>query len=337
MPERQQDQPGLVVGVDGGNTKTIAIVATAAGEIVGAGRAGCADIYNAPDEATALREIEQAVESALTAAGATRDDLAAGAFSIAGADWPEDINLLQNAVDRLGFGRTTRIFNDAIGALRAGPPDGIGVSITCGTGVAIGARAASGETWYSGNWAIGFGGGELGREALQAVFEAHLGLAPATALTPAVLAAMDVETVEEVLYRITARGATWNAPDQARLAPMLLDQAAAGDSVACGIVTRAGMRNADVAMVAARAVGLGDGPFRLVLNGGVLRHPSLLLERAIRQRIERIAPGVEIISDPPEPVIGAILLALDVPGAIDEESVRARLRDTMPGPELFAT
>ena len=118
---------------------------------------------------------------------------------------------------------------------------------------------------------------------------------------------------------------------------MLLDRAAAGDSVACGIVTRAGMRNADVAMVAARAVGLGDGPFRLVLNGGVLRHPSLLLERAIRQRIERIAPGVEIISDPPEPVIGAILLALDVPGAIDEESVRARLRDTMPGPELFAT
>src|SRR5436305_11603111 len=37
-----------VLAVDGGNTKTIAIVATLAGTILGAGRGGCGDIYNAP-------------------------------------------------------------------------------------------------------------------------------------------------------------------------------------------------------------------------------------------------------------------------------------------------
>ena len=35
-----------ILGVDGGNTKTIALVATLRGEIVGAGRGGPGDIYN---------------------------------------------------------------------------------------------------------------------------------------------------------------------------------------------------------------------------------------------------------------------------------------------------
>ena len=36
-----------VLAVDGGNTKTIAIVAALDGTILGAGRGGCGDIYNA--------------------------------------------------------------------------------------------------------------------------------------------------------------------------------------------------------------------------------------------------------------------------------------------------
>ena len=61
-----------VLGVDGGNTKTLALVATLDGTILGMGRAGCGDIYNAPptpdapDEASAaVANIEQAVLSAL--------------------------------------------------------------------------------------------------------------------------------------------------------------------------------------------------------------------------------------------------------------------------------
>ena len=41
-----------VLGVDGGNTKTIALVAALDGTILGAGRGGCGDIYNAPIEGT---------------------------------------------------------------------------------------------------------------------------------------------------------------------------------------------------------------------------------------------------------------------------------------------
>ena len=83
----------LVLGVDGGNTKTVALVAQADGTVVGAGRAGCADIYGAESPEAAIDAIAGAAQSALEAAGATGADLAAAVFCLAGADWPEDFEL----------------------------------------------------------------------------------------------------------------------------------------------------------------------------------------------------------------------------------------------------
>ncbi|MCA9878485.1 MAG: hypothetical protein KC442_11905, partial [Thermomicrobiales bacterium] len=211
----------LILGVDGGNTKTVAIVATTSGQILGAGRAGRSDIYNTPTEEDALREIARAVEQALAAAGAAAADLAVGAFSLAGADWPEDIDYLRRGLTGFGFGRTVVIVNDAIGALRAGTPDGIGVAIACGTGVAIGARDADGRQWYSGNWEIATGGMDLGQKALVAVYDAHLGLGPATSLTNGILNFFDADSVENVLHYCTARNTDRHWLHQARLAPIL--------------------------------------------------------------------------------------------------------------------
>lgn len=330
--------PRLVLGVDGGNTKTIAIVATTEGEVLGAGRAGGSDMYNAASEQAALDAVSKAVHAALTEAVAAPSDLAVGAFSMAGADWPEDVVLLREAFLGAGFGRDVWVVNDAVGALRAGTADGVGVGITLGTGIAIGARNRAGDIWYSGHWPVAYGGAELGRAALRAVYEAELDLGPPTELRDAARDCFGVTTVEEILYRCTARGGGWNICTEAKLAPLLLDVAAAGDAVALEIVQRAGTRDADFALRAARAVGLDDAPFRLVLSGGVLRHPSRLLEQAIRARIEtETLPAVDIVTNSPEPVVGAILLALDRRGARPSPSTRARLEATLPGPDLFRT
>lgn len=330
-------QHAFLLGVDGGNTKTIAVLATPDGTIIGAGRAGCSDIYNAENETVAIDAIRSAVDDALAAAGVACEDVLAGAFSLAGADWPEDIDLLETAVQRLGFGRETQVVNDAIGALRAGTPDGLGVGVTCGTGIAIGARNAEGKVWYSGHWPVAAGGAELGWQALRAVYSAELGLASETSLTEAILEHFEATSVEQVLHRTTARGTAWGAQQQARLAPVLLDTAARGDDVAREIIFEAAARHADAALAAADAIGLRQSPFRLVLNGGVLRHPSRLLEEAIRAKVEEAAPAVEIVRDPPEPVIGAVLLALDLTDDSNGPAVVDRLVATLPGPDLFKT
>jgi len=81
-----------VLAVDGGNTKTIAHVASLDGTILGAGRGGCGDIYNAgagtdwqDSAAAAVANIEYAVQSALQAAQVKASDLVTGVFSMAGA------------------------------------------------------------------------------------------------------------------------------------------------------------------------------------------------------------------------------------------------------------
>jgi N-acetylglucosamine kinase-like BadF-type ATPase len=327
----------LVLGVDGGNTKTIAIVAKTDGTIVGCGRAGCSDIYNARDEETALGELRSAVTDALEAASASACDLRASAFSVAGADWVEDIELLDTAVREFGFGQRILVVNDAIGALRAGTMDGIGVGVTCGTGIAIGALNAEGKVWYSGHWPVAAGGAELGWQALRAVYAAHLGLARATALREGVLEFFGAESVEAVLHRTTARGAKWGAQQQARLARVLLDKAVLHDDVALEIIVQAAANHAEAALAAADAVGLRHRPFRLVLSGGVLRHRSGLLKRLIRERVAQLAPAVEVVDDPPEPVVGAALLALDLASCPSAQYRMDRLVATLPGRELFAT
>src|SRR5260370_41961403 len=94
-------QMECVLAVDGGNKKTIALVAALDGTILGAGRGGCGDIYNAepgtewPDSAAAaVANIEYAVLSALEAAQIKASDLLAGVFSMAGADCLPDFAFL---------------------------------------------------------------------------------------------------------------------------------------------------------------------------------------------------------------------------------------------------
>ena len=112
-----------VLAVDGGNTKTVAIVADERARVLGTGRGGCADIYGAPSPDAALGAIEGAVAVALAQAGVEAGALDAAAFGLAGADWPEDFALLERELrTRLGLRATPLVVNDALGALRAGSP-----------------------------------------------------------------------------------------------------------------------------------------------------------------------------------------------------------------------
>ena len=48
---------GLLLGVDGGNTKTAAVVVDRGGAVLGAGGAGCGDIHNGASPEPALVEM----------------------------------------------------------------------------------------------------------------------------------------------------------------------------------------------------------------------------------------------------------------------------------------
>ena len=325
-----------LLGVDGGNTKTLALVASPDGAVLGRGRAACGDIYGAVSTDAALSAVEDAVMQALAMAGVQPADLAVGAFSMAGADWPEDFTFLHEAFQRRGFGARILVVNDALGGLRAGAPDGLGVAVVCGTGAGIAARAASGHIWHNSFWQEPQGGHQLAEKMLRAVYRADLGIDQPTALTGRVLQFFDRGTVEEVLHLFTAR-ISERPHSMARLAPALLDEAQRGDLTARRIVLDHGAGLGDYALAVARKVGLEGTPFTLVLAGGVLRHPSTLLRDALVARVRTTSPHVRPTASRFEPVVGALFLALEAAGVTINTPLLERLIPTLPPTAFYAT
>jgi len=328
----------VVVGVDGGNTKTIALVVYMNGSILGAGRGGNSDIYPHGTAVSAVNVIESASAHALNQAGLSREAISAGAYSLAGADWREDYNEYRDELLIRGLGQSVTVYNDAIGALRAGSPDGTGVVINAGTGAAMGARNAQGKFWHTSYWQDSLGGRELGYQALRAVRHADIGIELPTTLTPVVLRFFAVESCADLLRLFTLRGS--QAPNDiqvSKLAPYVLTEAENGDAVAGALVIDQSKRLVDYALAAARQVGIEQKPFHLVLNGGLFRHPSTLLKDSITAQIREVVPGVTIHASRFEPVVGAVLLAweaLDVPIT---PAMLANLEATMPANATFET
>ena len=325
-----------VPGVDGGNTKTLALVAREDGVILGTGRAGCGDIYGAASPVAAIAEIERAVNTALTEAGIQPAQLSASAFSLAGADWPEDFPFLEDAMRLRGYGQDILVVNDAIGALRAGSPDGTGVAVACGTGAAVGARHPDGHIWHSSFWQETQGADELSSRALRAVYRAELGIDPPTLLTERILAIFGARSVEEILHQLTGRDLP-RSEKRPQLVRPLFDAADAGDAAARQIVISHGKALGDYAIAAARRVGLLEIPFTLVLTGGVLRHSSPLLRDSLVARVRDVCPGVRAIQSRFEPAAGAVLLGLDLAHIDTDAALLDRLETTLPGAAFFAT
>ncbi len=316
----------FVLGVDGGATKTTALVATAAGEIVGSGRRAGSSIYEG-DPRAMLANAMGACDDALAMAGVHATNIAASVFSMAGADWPEDFVLIQTILAGHGMGRRMTVVNDAVGGLRAGSASGAAVAIICGTGAGTAARNRDGKIWHSSFWQVGGGAVQLAGMALKAVYRAHLEIDRPTMLTPAVLAFTGFDGVERLLHHLTARDGVPSAT-YAGLARVLLDVASEGDLSARAIVATLGADLADSALAAARQVGIEREPFELVLGGSVFRHPEPLLAEAIVARVRRVSPSITVVRSPFEPVVGALLLAYDATATGNASTVAVAIQNS---------
>jgi N-acetylglucosamine kinase-like BadF-type ATPase len=314
----------LLLGVDGGNSKTIAAVARPDGTVVGVGSGGCGDIHNATSPDAGLEEIRRACTEALAEAGVEAAELGAAAFSLAGADWPEDLALLRTGLaTRLALPTAPLVVNDAIGAIRCGTDDGVGVAVVCGTHGTAGARNRAGDVYHFGFWPDDAGATGLGARALAAVWRAELEIGPETSLTTRALARWGACDPVDLLHRFTRLADPIPASEVALFADAVLDEAEAGDAVAAEIVRLAGTWLGDYARVsAARTEQLGS-PFPLVLSGGVLRHSSLVLRESVLDRV----PDAVAVYPTIEPVGGAVLLAADAIGA---RPSRDRLQEAFP-------
>ncbi len=323
-----------VVGVDGGTTKTIALVADDQGRILGAGRSGNSN-WTGPDVEIPMAVVAEAVRQALGAAGLSGEDIEQGAFALAGADWPEDHVRREAVLSRLGLARRVLVMNDTFAGLRAGISQPWGAVVIAGTGANAAIITPDGTRWAYGYYADEGGGGTIGRWAIEAVLREEDGRGQRTALTPAVLKALGYASADEMLHAIIAHELPPRAAHS--LCPLVFRVANAGDEVACEILARDGRLLAEYATGMIRRFKMTALAFELVLSGSVFKGECPVLIDTLTAEVHKVAPRVKIVRLNVEPAAGAVLLAYDALGIPVTEEMMENLRRTLPEPAFFST
>ena len=308
----------VVLGVDGGGSKTHAVVATLGGSVLGAAVRGPSN-WEEIGLPRAADTLDRVVSEALEAAGVARDALSASVFGLAGADWDSDQDRIGNVLTRLRLSGARLITNDAFVALRAGLSGPAGVVVIAGTGTVVAGRDAQGttfRTWGLGPYFGDFGAGsDISEKAIQAVAEAYLGKGPQTALAQVLCEHERVGTVPELLEKVSRE-----QDDLPYIAHELLDVAEAGDQVARSIVEYAGRELGTNANLVAARLGLEGSEYELVLAGGLFRSATGILIDPLVDVVRTVSPDVRPIPLMKPPVIGAVLLAFELAGCPVEDS-----------------
>ncbi len=323
-----------VVGVDGGTTKTIALVADDRGHILGAARGGNSN-WTRPDVEIPMRVVADTVQAALAQAGLSGDDIAVGVFGLAGADWPEDHERRERVLKKSGIARQVIVKNDAMVGWRAGTRQKCGVVIAAGTGSNTCVIPPDGQEWCYGYYVFYGGAVDVAQEAIHAVLRQEDGRGKLTALTETVLGRLGYPTAEAMLKGMAAReldeGLVYS------LCPLVFEVADGGDDVAAEIIVNQGLALAEYATAAIRRYGMQGLEFDVVLSGSIFKGQGPLLIDTITQAIYRVAPRARVVHAQLEPAVGGVLLAYDALGITVTDEMVDNLAQTMPGDELFST
>jgi glucosamine kinase len=302
------ENPRFVLGVDGGASKTDAVVMSTHGRVLGSGRASGSNWENVGLDG-AVNAITRAVDAALEEAGRARAEAAVSVFALAGVDWPGDHRRFTHALGLLGLGGAQFVTNDAFAALRAGISGQAGCVSSAGTGAVAAGRNEAGQT--ARTMAEGFGelggAGDIVERAIWACARMREASGPGTALADALCAALAVRDLDSLFEGIKRNGLAVGAD----LAPLVLDVAAHGDDVAQRLLEEQGRSLADEVLGVARRLDMLATTFELVIAGSVHLAGSVPLDTAFTARVAEHAPRAQILPLRERPVIGAARLALE--------------------------
>jgi len=300
----------LVLGIDGGGTGTVALLADAGtGAILGRGEGGPSNIQGVGVEA-ALQSLDAAIDRAFASANRPRCTVAAVCLGLAGIDRQEGLEIIRGWAARIALADNVLVANDATLLLAAGTADGWGLAVIAGTGSIAFVKTPTGELGRCGGWGylIGDEGSayRIAVQGLRAACRAFDGIGTATSLTTGFVEAMNLNEPPDFIPAVY-RG-TWDRAAIAGLAPLVLEAAERGDFIAGQIVREEATELARTAAGAVRANALPTTNLPVALAGGVItlneNYRRLFLEALAECGI---APAsVELVTDP---ALGAVVLA----------------------------
>jgi N-acetylglucosamine kinase-like BadF-type ATPase len=297
----------IILGIDGGGTKTHALALDDQGRTIGVGVSGPSN-YHVVGLSTALKQFADAAAQAL---GDRQADFTVGC--LAACDAPRDEKILTSEILKLGFTREVKCFNDAFAPLRAGSRHPYGVAVICGTGYNACGIAPDGRRAQlnslgplTGDWG---GGYDVAEAAIGAAFRAEDLRGEPTILVDVVRSYFNVPSLSDLADQIV--GSDLDRYHIGRMSAKVFEAADAGDAVARSIIIRLADEMFLGASAMIKQLGLQTLDLDVTLSGGLTRGKGPLLLDTISARLAELYPLAKLQQVKVPPVVGAAMLAYD--------------------------
>ncbi|MEK7442283.1 MAG: BadF/BadG/BcrA/BcrD ATPase family protein [Chloroflexota bacterium] len=298
----------LFLGIDGGGSKTLALIADEDGNVIGRGSAESSNYHSAGKE-KAFESLNNAIRFAFDDAKLSRQNFHAACIGLAGVDRPQDRAVIESWAKENLANTPVKIVNDAELVLAAGTADDWGVAMICGTGSIVYGRNKNGETTRAGGWGYLLGdegsGYRIGLAALQAIVRSHDGRDENTILQSSILNHLSLSSPTDLIKYIYRQRVP--TTEIAALASFVEEAAENGDTTATRILQEAAHELSLAAKSVVRQLRM-TGAIPCAQAGGVITRGKMIAAM-FRESAHAMGLALHPIQPVIEPAQGAIRLA----------------------------
>ncbi len=314
-----------VIGIDGGGTKTDAVLVDHEGAVIGRQNGGSSNYLAIGGEE--LRKVLLSVIGDLLAkTDVTDSEITHIYMGFAGAGRKEDREAITGLFDNTPFQGRVSVVSDAVIALMGAFAGRPGVILISGTGSICFGVDSRGELIRSGGWGYMLGdegsGFYIGHEAIIYALKYFDGRGVKTTLKKVIENKFNVSSIDFLVPLIYQ-----NKIDRvaiADLAPSVFEEAGKGDKVAADIIRAAGLELGKMIKAVIRKMKNGVEQAEIALIGSVFKQKDILVPY-IQEELSDLERKIEIIEPIYIPSIGAAMKGLILSGVKINESVLKNL------------
>ena len=300
-----------VLGIDGGGTKTQALIVDEEGHVQGWGIGGPSN-YDDVGMEKARAGIEEAVQMARQRASLSEKQFDSVFLGMAGVVSEKDravIHTIARQLDLAGD-QNIGIDHDCRIALAGGLSGRPGIVLIAGTGSSCYGENAAGENWIAGGWGhlISDEGSSywLGIQAMRCAAATDDGRLHSI-LKELVQDQLQLAEMREIMHRLYVTGMP--RAEVASLAPLVIRAAREGDQVALSLLDQGASDLAEIVNAVAVKLSFVGQNCELALVGGLFNAGDIVLS-PLYVAIQKRLPNCRIIFAELPPASGAALLAL---------------------------
>jgi N-acetylglucosamine kinase-like BadF-type ATPase len=295
------------LGIDGGGTKTEALICDEFGQIIGRGRSGPSNpLFIGKD--TAFENIKLSIDIASRYYNGNMF-FDSASICIPGIKRYKDevkTQLLQNS-------KNTYIDSDELNAFYGALAKPFGIVVIAGTGSFTVGINKRGEKAVLGGWGPIIGdegsGYHIGICGLKSIVMEYEGAGVKTSLTPKIMKELGLKKVPELRRLIYSKD--FDRTIIANLSNLVHESAIEGDPASVNIVNTAAAHLAELVNRVVEQLKMYDGDYDAVLTGGVSNFKDLILV-PFTESIER--ENINIKKPQYVPAIGSLMIALKESG-----------------------